>query len=770
MPLKRKKESLEDELRKKNQVIVNIIPEMLEAATNLGKGEIEVPKEIKEIEAMIFSRGRLNAQFFRGRMNLYVVPDWVYQMLNHNSKGVISLGHSSSFINSNYRDWVAFGGIDCVSEGIVTEKGLVVPIIDGYGLLTGALIDNKPNYITRDGKSTQTLKEGYLPIIINTWELKNHKFEQIVYGSSLNSSEIGVLKFRRTKKDSSLLFSIRPFNQEGVSLIHSIAYKPKDNTIIINKELALKIIQKPDKIAVANYHLEGDSAVKVTKLGVKIQSNKDIAIDCPVGLANITLIFPKEIDSIDCFFRMNKEVIVDPIKQEEIEKLWIRKLSTTPQFKTGNKEIDRLYNASLVNLLLLVDPGTITPGPTEYHRFWCRDSAYLINALDKTGYHNYAREALNQFISRQRDDGFFYSHEGEYDSNGEGIWVMSEHFKFTRDLTWLEEVYESIEKAAKWLILARRKEKDELINGEYITGLLPPGFSAEHLGPCDYFYWDNFWGVTGLREATYCAKLLQKESSDYLQKEYQLYLLDLFSSTSKLFDKLGYLPVGPYRECDSAMIANLCAYHPTKIWDKSNDILKKTADVIYEKFTNNGGFFHEVAWNCFGTYLTMHLAQVYHECNDQAKVYEIINWLVKNQTCVMGWAEGISPQTMKGGMGDCPHGWASADWIHLIRNLFVTESLDGSIKLLSGYPTNFLKKGISVKNIKTYYGDISYTAKLTKNILKLNIRNQTTLNTIKIMTPNEIVKMEHDKGEAMVIDNKCVELNKQVKKIDIILE
>lgn len=770
MPLKRKKESLNDELRKKNQIIVNALPEMIDATTNLGKGEIEVPKEIKEIEALIFSRSRLNAQFFRGRKDLYVVPNWVSRMLNYNSKGVISLGHSSSFINSNYRNWVAFGGIDCVSEGIVTEKGLVVPLIDGYGILSGALIDNYPNYITRDGKSAQSLKEGYLPIISNKWELKNQKFEQIVFGSNSGLSEIGVLKLVRKSKGSSLLISIRPFNQEGVSLINSIVYKPKDHTIMINKKLAIKVVQPPEKIAVANYHLDGDSAIKVTKIAIKPEKNKEIAIDCSVGLANMTLVFPKELDSIECYFRMAKDTITTLLQQENVEKLWKEKTSIGLQLKTGDKEVDRLFKTSLVNLLLLVDPGTITPGPTEYHRFWCRDAAFLINALDKTGYHNYAREALNQFIIRQRDNGFFYSHEGEYDSNGEGIWVMSEHFKFTRDLIWLEEVYEAIEKAARWLIEARKREKEVLINREYVTGLLPPGFSAEHLGPCDYFYWDNFWGVTGLREATYCAKLLQKKSTDYLQKEYQLYLLDLFSSTSKLFEKYGYLPVGPYRECDSAMIANLCASHPTKIWDNTNEILKKTADVIYEKFTHNGGFFHEVAWNCYGTYLTMHLAQVYHELNDQAKVYEILNWLVSNQTCSMGWAEGISPQTMEGGMGDSPHGWASADWIHLIRNLFVAESLDGSIKLLSGYPIKFLRKGVTVKDIETFYGKISYTVKLAKDILKLKIKNETVLDTIKIMTPSEIVKMEHEKGEALIIDNKCVELNKHVKKIDIILE
>ncbi|HUT82259.1 MAG TPA: hypothetical protein VMZ29_13740 [Candidatus Bathyarchaeia archaeon] len=773
MPQRDTEKELINELRKVNQIIVPAIPEMIDATTNLGKGEIEVPKEIREIEALIFSRGRLNAQFFRGKTNLYVVPSWVSRMLSIDSSGVISLGHSSSFINSNYRNWVAFGGLDCYSEGIVTDKGLIVPQINGYGILLGAIIDDKSYYCSKDGSNKQSLAEGYLPIIKNDWIIKNNEFQQIVFGDKLGSSEIGVVHFTKTKsKNSNIVLSIRPFNQEGVTLIHSISYRPKDQSIIINKEQAIRVIQKPEKIVVANYSQHGDSAMKVIPLAMNLKGNDEISIACSVGLANLTLVFPKEDQLIEAYFKMSKGNLQSPPTREKIEIQWKEKISHGLALVTHEKEVDRLYKTSLSNLLLLVDPGTITPGPTEYHRFWCRDAAYLISALDRAGYHEYARDALNQFIARQRNDGFFYSHEGEFDSNGEGIWALSEHAKLTHDLNWLESVYEPIEKAAEWLVVTRNLEKKEAPKGDenFVNGLLPPGFSAEHLGPCDYFYWDNFWGVTGLREAAYIARLLQKDAANRLKKEYEMYLLDLYASTSKLYEKYDFLPVGPYRECDSAMIANLCAYHPTKLWDSTNEILMKTTKTIYDKFTFKGGFFHGVAWNCYGTYLTMHLAQVFHEANDQEKVFEIINWLVKNQSCPMGWAEGISPQTMQGGMGDSPHGWASADWIHLLRNLFCTEGLDGSVKLLSGMPVKYLSKGVSASKLTTYFGDIDFTARLTKNTLTVKLNHNLTSPTIKIMTPKSIVKISVDKGEALVVDDQCVGINNQAKIATIELE
>ena len=218
------------------------------------------------------------------------------------------------------------------------------------------------------------------------------------------------------------------------------------------------------------------------------------------------------------------------------------------------------------------------------------------------------------------------------------------------------------------------------------------------------------------------------------------------------------------------MIGNLCAFHPTKILDSENEPLMKTANTIYKHFTHNGGFFHEVAWNCYGTYLTMHLAQIYHDANDHEKVSEILNWLVQNITCPMGWAEGISPQTMQGGMGDSPHGWASADWIHLLRNLFASETLDGSLKLLSGFPIDLLKKGVSAKGLETYFGELDYTAKLAKKTLTIKMNSKLNVRTLKIFTPLSVSKISTDKGEAMITNDKCVEVSKNAKLITIKME
>ena len=52
----------------------------------------------------------------------------------------------------------------------------------------------------------------------------------------------------------------------------------------------------------------------------------------------------------------------------------------------------------------------------------------MIHALDKLGFHDQAREKLMHLLSRQDKDGYFVSQEGEWDSNGQVIWVMLEHW------------------------------------------------------------------------------------------------------------------------------------------------------------------------------------------------------------------------------------------------------------------------------------------------------------------------------------------------------
>src|SRR5690606_39682619 len=84
-----------------------------------------------------------------------------------------------------------------------------------------------------------------------------------------------------------------------------------------------------------------------------------------------------------------------------------------------------LYDAAITSLILH-SPQDVYPGPYTYKRFWFRDAAFIIHALLCAGMNERAARALNQFPQRQTALGYFRSQEGEWEANGEVLWIRSE--------------------------------------------------------------------------------------------------------------------------------------------------------------------------------------------------------------------------------------------------------------------------------------------------------------------------------------------------------
>ncbi len=107
-----------------------------------------------------------------------------------------------------------------------------------------------------------------------------------------------------------------------------------------------------------------------------------------------------------------------------------------------------------------------------------------------------ASHVIERFFPRQTARGCFRSQEGEWDANGEVLWILWRFCELAGRAPpphW----FRPVAKAARGIV--RKRLPDEKATPH--AGLLPAGFSAEHLGPNDYYYWDDFWGVAGLRSA-----------------------------------------------------------------------------------------------------------------------------------------------------------------------------------------------------------------------------------------------------------------------------
>lgn len=151
---------------------------------------------------------------------------------------------------------------------------------------------------------------------------------------------------------------------------------------------------------------------------------------------------------------------------------------------------------------------------------YLNESIMMITDLNRRGYHHLADRCLESFISGQGKrtfrgnyqtaEGCFYEsggHEtGDYNKNhGYVLWGLAEHWRYTRDRTWMERVAPNIVKGCEWIIRERQATMQTDARGqrpiEY--GFLPAG-SLEDVQ--DFWHWlatnaATSWGFTAAAEA-----------------------------------------------------------------------------------------------------------------------------------------------------------------------------------------------------------------------------------------------------------------------------
>ena len=119
-------------------------------------------------------------------------------------------------------------------------------------------------------------------------------------------------------------------------------------------------------------------------------------------------------------------------------------------------------------------------------------------------------------------------------------------------------------------------------------------------------------------------------------------------------------------------MGSLVADYPLQITKPADSKIMKTIELLEQTSFYEGAFFQNMIHSGVNIYLTLAIAQSLLRAGD--KGYKDLIYKVTELASSTGqWPEAIHPQTKGGCMGDGQHGWASAEWIMMIRNLFVRE-------------------------------------------------------------------------------------------------
>ena len=158
---------------------------------------------------------------------------------------------------------------------------------------------------------------------------------------------------------------------------------------------------------------------------------------CSTGLASAIAVYQINlnpvVETLGAFVPLKENEKHNPLEISEVKNYWDNILNNGTTIKTPDTKLNSLLKSSITLLLMLTDGDTITPGPFTYHQFWFRDAAYMIWALDNFGFHTFTKRIINSYSTYQTSKGYFRSQKGEWDSNGQAIWTVFQHYKLTKD-------------------------------------------------------------------------------------------------------------------------------------------------------------------------------------------------------------------------------------------------------------------------------------------------------------------------------------------------
>ncbi|MDO9049651.1 MAG: hypothetical protein Q7U66_18190 [Methylobacter sp.] len=691
--------------------------------------EVGEPIELLRAGVVFHARGLINSRVIQHNLD-WVWPYWIERQFDPHDDAFVPRAFSITHVNLTHRNWTAVGRPDCPELPIVDPRGLLTPLFDGWSL-EGWIMTDDGRWLLPSRTDTcavqgcASVAGGRMPGATEQ-RLDIGDGVDIVTASRAAGLE---LTSRATVKPTSaqpicelaltahadcagwLVLALRPYNPEGISFIHEVILSPERNAWNIEGQRAVEFDAPAERHHVSGYRA-GDVYIHLHDL-----EDQQRGV-CEVGMVTAAALFRLEPGQ-----QRTIRVSVPLGNSHKTARLpdssWEKSLHGHCQLRVPDAHFQFLYDAAL-RTLILHSPDDVYPGPYTYKRFWFRDAAFIIHGLLCAGLTERAERALDRFPPRQTALGYFHSQDGEWDSNGEALWIMRRFCELTGRAP-KPQWRKAIERGARWVMRKRLAEDTDAPH----AGLLPAGFSAEHLGPNDYYYWDDFWGIAGLRSA---AALCGLTGEDALREEFTReagkFQQAVERSLAGVAKRLGRpaMPASPYRRLDAGAIGSLAVGYPAQLCAADDPRLLDTVEFLLEHCLVEGGFFQDMIHSGINPYLTLHLAQVLLRAGDP-RYLALMDAVAKLASPTGQWPEAIHPRTRGGCMGDGQHVWAAAEWVLMMRNCFVREE-DESLILCQGVPARWLAGGAALLTFgpaPTAFGPVSLTAERSEDTGRVTV-------------------------------------------------
>jgi hypothetical protein len=387
--------------------------------------------------------------------------------------------------------------------------------------------------------------------------------------------------------------------------------------------------------------------------------------------------------------------------------------------------IGQLWNRSAFHLLAAMENGLPRIGAANYPVFWMRDCVLVLRALDLLGRFDLGRAGCDYLAPLLFSGGF----GAEADAPSEGIWALVSHAIITQDFAWLKGHFPLIRQRVDWLVQMVEAEGPIRCVGENrLPGYLDtPGVNLLCLasenglirGRMDWHspdFYINCWAVAGFRLAARAADEIGEEGparawayrADRLEEALARYLLPAYGNERDPI--VAPHPTGVLLGHTPALRAKFEAWfrrnrlhpdgtrNPERLW------------TYFEVGQVHNAFrlgLDDLAWNSLDSLLSDGNTSTWDVSAFPEGAPGGAEYLpYRNGVSRRGW---LDPQNALG--GNMPHGWTAAEWIMLLRDLFVRD--DGDRLVLGPHlPASWRVPGarFGAHDLPTRFGLVSYEA------------------------------------------------------------
>lgn len=665
--------------------------------------EVAEPIELLRAGAVFHARGLLNARVIQHNLD-WVWPYWIERQFDPNDDAFLPRAFSLTHVNLTNRNWTAIGLPGREDLPIIDPRGLVTPHWDGWSIDIWCV--DKEGRTLLPSRSPGAIQQQLMddgPVVHTRTHEEGLGLDTQVRMVATDAGDVCRIDATATlEKGGWLVAALRPCNPEGVSFIDRVALNGDRRSWTVNDTDQVRFDRPVDHHHASRYH-HGDVLVHLLDR-IELDASR-----CQVGLATAAAAFVAEVGK-PCVLQIDVPMVPtdatpqDHQLQTALHTNWHAALEGSAHLRLPDVRMVELYDSAVATLVLCT-PDDTWAGPYTYKRYWYRDAVFIGHGLLCAGLVDRVRHLVSRFPERQDRAGYFHSQEGEWDANGEVLWLCERLRRFTGE-PLDEALWPAMKAGADWIDAKRLPD----YGGEAHEGLLPAGFSAEHLGPNDHYYWDNYWAIAGLESAAHIAVSRGEDAlADRWRADAKALADAIERSLVRAAERFGRpaIPAAPARRLDAGAIGSVVTSYPLALCAPDDPALSGTLEYLLENCFHRDGFFQDMIHSGVNAYLTLHVAQALLRAGD-ARYADLLRHVAEIASPTGHWPEAVHPRTGGGCMGDGHHAWAASEWVAMMRNAFLREEGDALV-IGSGLLPEWLSAGetLSFGPAPTAFGTVS---------------------------------------------------------------